>query len=53
MVSAIERNGVPTDPVIKPRGCGVKTPAPRIADFLHCGHLLPLALGSLLSLLGI
>jgi hypothetical protein len=53
MVSAIERNGVPTDPVINPLGRGIETLAPRIADFLHCGHLLPLALGSLLSLLGI
>jgi hypothetical protein len=44
---------VPTYPIINPLGCGVETPAPRIADFLHCGHLLPLALGSLLSLLGI
>jgi hypothetical protein len=53
MGSTIERNRVPTYPVIKPLGCGVKMPAPRIADCLHCHRFLPLELGPSLLLIGL
>jgi hypothetical protein len=46
MASTIQRNRVTTYPVIKPIGCGIETPTPRIASPSRCCHFVPLELGS-------